>query len=536
MPSGNLSRRKPLPPPLLVFTAQGQMVPPAALGTLPIAASQPSWSPLPGPQTLAFNSQADELFFGGAAGGGKSFLLLGLSLTAHLKTLFLRRESVQLTAIIESVKTLVGARGAWRSSGHGGTMRIDGRVIEFVGCEHEDDKSKFQGRDHSLKAFDELPHFTRSQYRFIIGWNRTDVPGERCRVVAAGNPPTTPEGRWVVEEWAPWLDETFSDPAVPGELRWYTYLDGELTWFRSGESIQHKGETITPRSRTFIPARVQDNPIYMQTGYMATLQAMPEPLRSQMLYGDFTAGAEDNAWQVIPTAWVRLAQDRWRASGGKPPEGQLLSCLGVDVAHGGADATVVSARCGAWFAPLKKYRGEITDSGVKAAYLVMQEHSGLARVLVDAIGYGAACHEALREKIAHLSVAVNVARSSEMRDRSGKYRLTNVRAALYWKLREALDPETGDNLALPPDPELLADLTAPRFEVRASGIVVEAKEKLKARIGRSPDCGDAVSLTFSGLGMWEVGGSAPAAPRGEVEPTLKFGGDQREKSRFFGRQ
>jgi hypothetical protein len=65
---------------------------------------------------------------------------------------------------------------------------------------------------------------------------------------------------------------------------------------------------------------------------------------------------------------------------------------------------------------------------------------------------------------------------------------------MLWRLRESLDPEHGDDLQLPPDPELLADLTAARFEVRASGIIVEAKEKIKERLGRSPDCADAVAL------------------------------------------
>ena len=93
-------------------------------------------------------------------------------------------------------------------------------------------------------------------------------------------------------------------------------------------------------------------------------------------------------------------------------------------------------------------------------------------------------------------MAVNVAEASEEFDGTGMYHLTNVRAAMYWRLREALDPESGEDLMLPPDPELLADLTAARFEVRASGIVVEAKEKIKERLGRSPDCADAVALAL----------------------------------------
>jgi hypothetical protein len=459
--------------------------------TNPSQAPPPLWTPWP-KQTAAVNSDADEVFYGGAAGGGKTDLILGLSLTAHKKALFLRRVAVELVAAVERVKEIVGKVGKWTGSGHGGLMRCGGRSIEFAGCEREDDKTKYMGRPHDLKLFDELPSFTRSQYRFIIGWNRTADPDQRCRVVCTGNPPTTPEGRWVVEEWAPWLDSEHPDPAEPGELRWYAVLDGKLTWLRSGETIQHNGETIQPRSRTFIPARIEDNPVLMQTGYKSVLQGLPEPLRSQMLYGDFNAGMEDDAWQVIPTAWVRAAQARWKAT---PPEGQPLTALGMDVARGGADATVVAPRRGPWFAPLKSYKGEVTDSGEKAAFLALKEWEEGATVNVDVIGVGASAYDAIRDKIgSDLAVAVNVAVPSHCRDKSGKFALTNVRTAMYWLLREALDPLTGDGLALPIDGELVADLCAPRFSVRASGIVVEPKDDIKERLGRSPDRADALAL------------------------------------------
>jgi hypothetical protein len=162
----------------------------------------------------------------------------------------------------------------------------------------------------------------------------------------------------------------------------------------------------------------------------------------------------------------------------------------------GIHCNFLSRHHGAWFGRLKKYRGPTTDSGPKAAHLVLREHAGTAKVHVDAIGYGASCYDCLYDHLGKLAVAVNVAAVSEEFDRTGKYRLTNVRAAAYWRLREALDPESGEDLMLPPDPELLADLTAARFEVRASGIVVEAKEKIKERLGRSPDCADAVALAY----------------------------------------
>jgi hypothetical protein len=72
----------------------------------------------------------------------------------------------------------------------------------------------------------------------------------------------------------------------------------------------------------------------------------------------------------------------------------------------------------------------------------------------------------------------------------------NVRMEYYWAMREALDPVNGDNLALPDDAELLADLTAVTYSAKASGLYAEEKCEVSARLGRSPDCGDAVVLAL----------------------------------------
>jgi len=63
------------------------------------AAATPLWQPLPGPQTSAYQSPADVVGYGGAAGGGKTDLALGLAVTAHQHSLILRREVVHLRAI-----------------------------------------------------------------------------------------------------------------------------------------------------------------------------------------------------------------------------------------------------------------------------------------------------------------------------------------------------------------------------------------------------------------------------------------------------
>src|SRR6516225_628693 len=451
------------------------------------------WIPLPGPQAQAYASLADEVFFGGAAGPGKTQLLLGLAYTDHRNSIIFRREFTQLREIIEQAQRMIGNHGSYSGQDHLWRLN-DGRLIELGGVPHEGDVRRYQGRPHDLIAFDELPEFTRSQYRFLVGWNRTDDPRQRCRVVAGGNPPTSSEGRWVIEEYAPWLDPQFPRPAQAAALRWYTTLDDKIHWLESGAPFQHKGERVVPRSRTFIPGKLKDNPILAATGYEATLQALPEPLRSILLFGDFRAAMEDDPWQVIPTAWVEAAQRRWTP---EPPSGTCLDAIGVDVARGGPAKTVIAKRCGPWFAPLIKVPGRLTNDGPSVAALIFKEYQPGCAINID-IGAtaGGGAYESLRfyRDITDPINPINNAQSVDLRDRSGKYRLLNVRAASYWKLRESLDPVHGENLALPPDAELLADLCAPRYQLTAAGIQLEAKEDIVQRLGRSPDCADAVVL------------------------------------------
>jgi hypothetical protein len=459
--------------------------------------SKTLWRPFPGtPQEQAYNSTAHEILYGGAAGGGKTALGIGLALTKHRRSLILRRSAVNVVDIVEQIKRFATAKH-WRGSGWGGILSLPGpptRVVEVGGCDHEDDKEKYQGRPHDLIVFDEATHFTRSQVLFVGAWNRHEDPAQACRIVYATNPPTTPEGRWIVEEFAPWIDADYKDePAGPGELRWFTRHKDQTHWLDGPEEVVLDGERVKPRSRTFIPAVLKDNPLLSATDYGARLQALPEPLRSQLLYGDMSAGLEDDPWQVIPTTWVRAAMKRWTPT---PPCEQTT--LGVDPARGGKDKFVIASRHGPWFGKLKKRNGADVPDGPTGAHLVVRERQGDALLVVDVIGIGSSVYDSLKTKGDWVKVsAFNGAESRSiagLRDKSGRLKFANLRAASHWCLREALDPDNGEEIALPPDNELLADLCAPRYKVQGNGILVEKKEDIVGRIGRSPDCGDAVVM------------------------------------------
>ena len=474
------------------------------------------------PQYLAAISKADITGYGGAAGGGKTDLACGLTLTEHRKIMILRRVGTELTGIEDRLEELVGnkdgyngqkkiwkrERLTWEKGKDGKPKAIRVRQqIEFASLPNLGDERGFQGRPHDLLVFDEAANFLEAQVRFLLGWNRTTTRGQRCRTLMCFNPPTTAEGRWIVSFFAPWLDDKHPNPAKQGELRWFGTVEGKDYEVEDGRPFvlspgpeprpvydfnpadYAEEDIIQPMTRTFIASRVTDNPHLMGTGYMAQLQALPEPLRSQMLKGDFMAGMSDDVWQVIPTAWVDAAMARWKPKEVLPP----MDSLGVDVSRGGGDKTVISARHGNWYAPLVRHAGADTPSGNEAAAYALLARRDLAPIHIDVIGVGASPYDLLRNQGQQV-IGVDVREAALGTDKSGRLRFKNQRSELVWKFREALDPESNSGIALPPDSALKADLCAFKWKPQGNIILVESREEVIKRIGRSPDDASAVFL------------------------------------------
>ena len=467
-----------------------------------IQLSERTWSPYPGPQTQALQSKADILLYGGAAGGGKTDLLLGAARN-HERAIIFRRVFPNLRGIIDrSFGIYKNLGGKYNLSSH--TWKFEDAKVLFGHLQYEDNKFDYQGQPFTYHGFDEITEFTESQFRFVTGWNRSTTPGQRCRVIATANPPMGTQGEWIIRYWAPWLDPYHKNPAKPGELRWFTTVNGKDVELDGPEPVQIDGEWITPKSRTFIPARVQDNPALMEAGYISTLQSLPEPMRSKLLYGDFVGGGEEDPFQVIPSEWVRIAQERWRNC--KPPE-TPLTALGVDVARGGKDQTIITPRWDNYFGWQRKYPGSETPDGPKVAALIIAARDELGgreftKIKIDIIGVGSSPFD-FTKGMHENTYAMCASGGSDARDKSEQLGFINLRAEWWWKLREALDPASGQDLAIPDDRELMVDLCTPRWKPSARGIQIESKDEIKKRIGRSPDKGD--SLVYAHAETWGVG-------------------------------
>ncbi len=455
------------------------------------------------PQVRAYASDANVIGYGGEAGGGKTDLLLGYAGTKHHRAIIFRRVFPKLEGIEARSREIYNPTGGVRAKDHYNESLhrwelATGATVRFAAMQYEGNKQDFQGRPYDFYGFDEVTEFTESQVRFVTAWNRTTKLGQECRVVMVFNPPLDEDGEWVIKYFGPWLDPDHAHPAKDGELRWFAMVDGKE--IECGpEPFEHNAQIVRPRSRTFFHAGLKDNPILEATGYQDVIDALPEPLRS-LLKGNFNAAKAPNPWQAIPTAWIRAAQGRWEQ---QPKPKLQLSALGVDVAYGGRDQTVIAERYGHWLAPLRKTPGRLTPDGKATAVLVINAWKDNASINVDNIGWGSAAFEHLTEATQR-TVGVNFGEGSEGTDRSGKLRFANRRAEAYWMLRERLDPESGYDICLPDDSELLSDLAAIRWELRSGKIYMEPKENVKERIGRSPDCGDAVVLAFwnEGSGDW----------------------------------
>jgi hypothetical protein len=449
-----------------------------------------------GPQTDAYYCEANELFYGGQAGGGKSALIVGLSLTTHVRSLLLRRTNKEASKFAGEVEEMLGSRDGF--NGQQGQWRLpQGRLIDIGGCQYEDDKQKYKGDPHDLIGFDEVSDFTETQYVFISGWNRSSDPNQRCRIVAAGNPPTRPEGLWVIKRWAAWLDPNHPNPAKPGELRWYTTgEDGKEVEVEGRGPHMIGGEWVHARSRTFIPAKLSDNPDLAATGYGAVLAALPEELRAAYRDGKFEASLKDRDFQVIPTAWILAAEERWKADGYKEFQ---MTAMAYDPAGGGRDSAELACRHGGWYAPLISVQGAATADGSAAAASIVKHRRDNAPVVVDVGGGygGAVCLRLKDNNIPYLSY--NGADGTTAKTVDGQLGFFNKRAETYWRLREALDPgqEGGSCIALPPDPELRAELAAHYWWLTPRGIQLCSKDDVREIIGRSPGKSDAVTMALS---------------------------------------
>lgn len=232
----------------------------------------------------------------------------------------------------------------------------------------------------------------------------------------------------------------------------------------------------------------------------------PSDLFRKKVLGDFPKVDED---VLIPLDWIEKAQARW--------EGYHLNhhndaIIGLDVAGMGRDCTVKCFRYGDYVERIEKHNSGGKADHMKVAGSIVNEllsHSGCS-VSIDTIGEGAGTYarlvEVCEERNGRLDPDMIIScKNSEwgdldpakLTDVTGQYNFANMRAYLFWAVRDWLDPDKGSKAMLPPGGSFAEEASEIKWSFLSNGkIIIEPKDDIKGRLGHSTDEFDALANTF----------------------------------------
>jgi hypothetical protein len=217
--------------------------------------------------------------------------------------------------------------------------------------------------------------------------------------------------------------------------------------------------------------------------------------------GEFAA---DDATGVIPFSWVSLANQRWELLRDELEDFGPVKTLGVDVAGAteGSDVTVLAPMHANYVVGEIELHpeGNIDRATMEVAGYVKGYLNIYPDVMpiIDVIGIGTGVADRLAEQDYKIRRFI-ASEGTDIKDESGKFGFINKRAASWWRVRDMLNPESGVDVALPPLPELIRELTVPKWFMQCGArYKVEGKKDIKKRLGRSTDVADAVIMALTG--------------------------------------
>lgn len=176
----------------------------------------------------------------------------------------------------------------------------NGGTVTIGHLEHETTVQDWQSSEVPLFLFDELTHFSRSQFFYMLSRNRSTC-GVRPYIRATTNPDAD---SWVAEFIAWWIDQNtgLAIPERSGAIRWFARVSDEIRWADSRDDLVATYPGSEPKSVTFVLALLEHNKILMAAdpGYRANLMALPLVERERLLGGN---------WKIRPAAGLLFKRD-----------------------------------------------------------------------------------------------------------------------------------------------------------------------------------------------------------------------------------
>lgn len=293
--------------------------------------SRTEYQAQPGPQTVFQRSNADIAIFGGEAGCGKSYIELLEAARWCKKPLYragiFRRHITDVTksgGLWDEACGLYPKLGARLRGGNAlDATWPSGAQVSFYGLKDEKDKFLFQGSQFDLLEFDELTHFTETQFWYLQSRLRSRC-GMRTYTRATCNPDPS---SWVKDLILPWIGEDgIPRDDMSGKILWIAREGDKVLHFATREeALRH---TRSPKSLTFIRARLADNKLG-DPHYRDQLEMMDRVTRAALLEGNWNEVAGSGAY--FNRAWFEMAD--------RAPERLRLVTRGWDRAGSAPTAT-----------------------------------------------------------------------------------------------------------------------------------------------------------------------------------------------------
>ena len=199
-----------------------------------------------------------------------------------------------------------------------------GATVNFAHLGSDDDCNNWQGSQIAMIGFDELTHFTKHQFFYMLSRNRTDS-GVAPYVRATCNPDAD---SWVADFIKWWIEPGtgYPIPERSGVIRYMIRVNDEIIWGDSIEELAQQGyDPADVKSVTFIASTLQDNKILMKIdpGYLANLKALPTVERERLLFGN---------WKIKAAAGLYFRRTQVGAMLEELPKDVILWCRGWDLA------------------------------------------------------------------------------------------------------------------------------------------------------------------------------------------------------------